>query len=216
MRQAILPMALASVLVAAGPAWAASLAVHVTDQDGRPVEDAVVTLLGAAADAPRREPATATIDQKQLTFLPFVQVLHPGDSVVFRNSDRTRHHVYSFSAAKAFEFVLAPGESSRPLVLEKGGVAAVGCNIHDGMISYLYVTEAPWAARSDARGVAAFDGLRAGTYQVRVWQPRLPPGRPDLLQLRVELGKEDVRTLDVPLKLRADPRQQFDREHTRY
>lgn len=209
-------LASTSLLLVASHAWAASLSVRITDQAGQPVQDAVVTLLGNAGGAPRHAATTATIDQKQLTFLPFVQLLHPGDTVVFRNSDRTRHHVYSFSAAKAFEFVLAPGESSQPLVLDRSGIAAVGCNIHDGMISYLYVTDAPWAAQSDARGAAGFQGLHAGTYTVRVWQPRLPPGRPDLMQLRIVLGDEEAKALDVPLKLRPDPRQQFDREHTRY
>jgi plastocyanin len=214
--------ALAAAWLALAPfASAGTLAVQVTDQAGHPVEDAVVTVVGTAAPAARIAPATRidpahTVDQKSLAFMPFVDVLRPGDSVVFHNSDATQHHVYSFSPVKAFEFVVAPGTRSAPLVFDKTGVVAVGCNIHDGMISYLYITDAPFAARTDARGRVAFDDLPAGTYDVRVWQPRLPPGRPDLRQKAITItGTEDT-ALAFPLTLRPDPRRQFDREHTHY
>jgi len=208
---------LAAIGLALAPcAHAGSLSVQVTDQAGHPVADAVVTLIGPAAAAARTTPATRTIDQKSLTFMPFVDVLRPGDSVVFHNSDATQHHVYSFSPVKQFEFVVAPGTRSAPLVFDKTGVVAVGCNIHDGMISYLYVTDAPFAVRTDARGRVAFDALPAGTYDVRVWQPRLPPGRPDLRQKKITLTATTPASLAFPLTLRPDPRRQFDREHTHY
>ena len=196
-------------------ATAAALSVQVMDQRGKPVADAVVTLLG---DAGTRAPAPRVhfIDQVGLTFVPYVDVLHPGDSVVFRNSDGTRHHVYSFSPVKAFDFVVDAGKRSEPLVLDKPGVVAVGCNIHDGMITYLYVTDAPVSGRTDAEGRVVFDGLPAGKFDVRVWQPRLPAGRPDLRQVAIALGADERQTLVFPLTLRPDPRRQFDREHTHY
>jgi len=208
-------LALALALALSPAAVAATLAVTVSDQGGRPVADAVVTLV-APGDALTSASTTHVIDQLNLTFMPYVDVLRPGDSVVFHNSDGTQHHVYSFSPVKAFEFVVAPGTKSAPLVLDKPGIVAVGCNIHDGMISYLYVTESPRAARTDARGRVSFDGLPAGRYDVRVWQPRLPPGRPDLREQAIELGATDTRALKFPLTLRPDPRRQFDREHTHY
>ncbi|UHQ19107.1 carboxypeptidase regulatory-like domain-containing protein [Lysobacter sp. KIS68-7] len=196
----------------------ASLLVQVTDQNGQPVADAVVTVVPPApwSGAANLRSTSRTIDQKQLTFMPYVEVFRPGDSVVFRNSDSTRHHVYSFSPAKAFEFVVAPGESAAPLVLDKTGVVAVGCNIHDGMISYLYITDAPYYARTDARGRVSFDALPPGRYDVRVWQPRLPPGRPDLRERALVIAAGESKTLAFPITLRPDPRQQFDREHTHY
>jgi len=206
-------------LALASGAACAGLSVRVTDQAGRPVANAVVTVIapdGDDATPAGATPATRTIDQKQLTFMPYVEVLRPGDSVAFRNSDATQHHVYSFSPVKRFEFVVVPGARSAPLVLDKAGVVAVGCNIHDGMINYLYVTDAPKAARTDARGRATFDDLPAGRYLVRVWHPRLPPGRPDLREKPATLVDGQDRTLAFPLALRPDPRRQFDREHTHY
>jgi plastocyanin len=164
-------------------------------------------------------PASATpriIDQRRLVFLPYVEVFREGERVVFRNSDDTRHHVYSFSAPKAFEIVVAPKTSSAPMALDKTGVIAVGCNIHDGMISYLYVTDAPRAARTDASGRVSIGDLPAGQYEVRVWHPRLPPGRPDLRERATTIAGGETKTLAFPLTLRPDQRKQFDREHTHY
>ncbi|HVI59935.1 MAG TPA: carboxypeptidase regulatory-like domain-containing protein [Luteimonas sp.] len=210
----------ATAILFCASASAADLAVRVDDGHGRAVADAVVTVLPrdpAAQPAPaRRAPARRTIDQKDLAFVPYVATLRPGDEVVFHNSDRTRHHVYSFSPVKAFEFVLAPGETSAPQQLDKTGVVAVGCNIHDRMIAYLYVSDAPWIALTDAGGRVDLEGLPAGAYDVRVWQPRLRPGRPDLVRSGVVLGATESKTLAFALPLLPDSRLQFDREHTDY
>lgn len=205
--------------LAAVAASAAELEVRVEDRRGAPVADAVVTLVArdAGANAPPAPAARPRIvDQKALTFTPYVEVLRPGESVAYRNSDRTHHHVYSFSPVKAFEFVLAPGASSAPMTFERSGVVAVGCNIHDGMINYLYVSDAPWVARTGASGTVSFRDLPAGAYDVRVWQPRLPPRRPDLVQSGVRLGADERRSVGFSLTLLPDSRMQFDREHTRY
>ena len=216
MRKA-LPGGLLLALVAM-PAAAADLRVQVTDQRGRPVADAVVGVLvppGAKAPPPP-PPRTHTVNQVALTFVPYIEVLRPGDAVVFRNGDRTRHHVYSFSAAKAFEFMLSPGESSAPLALDRAGTIAVGCNIHDSMITYLYVTEAPWTARTGADGMAVFKDVPAGTYSVQAWQPRLRPGRAPALQEKVGLAEGQPTQLSFQLALLPDTRRQSDRERANY
>lgn len=196
---------------------AAQLTVTVADRQGHPVEDAVVTLLPRDGTAPKRgAAATHAVDQKDLTFVPYVEVARPGDTVVFRNSDGTRHHVYSFSPVKQFEYVIAPHQAAPAVTLPKPGIVAVGCNIHDGMIAYLYVTDAPWARRTDGTGKVMFDELPAGAYTVRVWHPRLPPSKPDLVQDGITLTAADARRLPFAVTLRPDPRLQFDREHTAY
>jgi plastocyanin len=200
-----------------GQASAARLVVSVDDGHGKAVADAVVMLapLDAQATPARARPARRTIDQRGLMFMPYLQVFRPGDEVVFRNSDATRHHVYSFSPARSFEFVLVPAQSSPPLKLDKAGAIAVGCNIHDQMIAYLYVTDAPWFVQTGASGKALFDALPAGAYEVRVWQPRLRPGRADPTG-RITIAAGATATLAMPLRLLPDPRLQDGRERVHY
>jgi len=198
---------------------AAELTVHITAARAAPVADAVVTITpkpGTAAPAARPAAETRVIDQKNETFIPYVEIFRPGDSIVFHNSDHTRHHVYSFAPARQFEFVLTSGESSSPLQLAHAGVVAVGCNIHDQMITYAYISDAPWIARSDAQGRVVFDTLPAGDFDVRVWHPQLRPGQPDPVQDLHVAASSDAKDLAFSLSLLPDPRAPVDRERAGY
>ena len=201
------------------PALAAGLTVHLMDSHGRPASNAVVILTPAppaAAAAPAPPPATHVIDQKDETFLPYVQLFRPGDKVVFRNSDDTRHHVYSFSPIRKFEFVLRPGESSPSLQLDQTGIAAVGCNIHDHMITYLFVSAAPLIALSDRSGDASFAQLAPGRYTAQVWHPQLYPGQPQPSQPVTIIDGAATQTLSFTLSLIPDPRMPMDRGRLDY
>lgn len=193
-------------------AHAGSLTVRLIDSRGHLVSDGVVTIDGA--DVPT-SPTTHYVDQKSETFLPYVEVVHPGDSVVFRNSDNTRHHVYSFSSIGAFQFILSQGESSAPVVLNQVGTIAVGCNIHDHMIAYLVVT-AHRAQVTTQGGEARFDDLPPGHYNVSVWHPQLWPGQPPK-SASVDVSADGAASeLPFTLKLLPDPRKAVDREHLEY
>ncbi len=205
------------VFLAATAAVAGELKVSITDQRGKPVGDAVVTVSpkqakGVAPTARRIK----TINQVALTFVPYIQVFRPGDKVVFHNSDKTRHHVYSFSPVKSFEFILNPGESSSLLELDKTGVVAVGCNIHDPMISYLYVSDAQWTVRASADGTAVVKDLPAGAYTVSVWQPRLRPGQASMARPLVLASGTESKALTFAMSLLPDSRRRVDRKHSGY
>ncbi|WP_426688701.1 methylamine utilization protein [Rhodanobacter ginsengiterrae] len=205
-----------------GSAWSASAAevvVHLGDGRGHAVNDAVVMLTPDAATTGTPSavpPATYIIDQRDETFIPYVQVLRPGDKVVFRNSDRTRHHVYSFAAIKTFEFVLRPGESSPALSMDQAGVAAVGCNIHDHMATYLFVSAVAAIAMSRDDGRATLGHLAPGHYTAHVWHPQLHPGRAEPSQRVTIAGNNDTVQLNFTLSLLPDPRMFMDREHLDY
>lgn len=216
MRYACVIMVASLLVVQAAGAMAGELVVGVVDERGKPVADAVVTLKPTTGQtALPGKPARHTIDQRNLRFTPYLQVFRPGDEVVFRNSDATRHHVYSFSPVRAFEFVLGPTQSSPTLKLERAGAIAVGCNIHDQMIVYLYVTDAPWFVQTTATGRAVFDALPAGDYELQVWQPRLRPGK-QVPRQRVHVDPATPKSLSVALRLLPDPRLQVGREHVHY
>lgn len=192
-------------LLASIPAMAGELVVAIDDGHGAAVADAVVIARGQGETAkPPPAPVTRIIDQRDETFIPYVEIFRPGDKVVFRNSDHTRHHVYSFAPAKSFEFVIAPGHSAPPVTLDEAGEIAVGCNIHDRMIAHLFVSTAAHIAKSGADGRVVFDDLPPGLYTVSVWHPQLRPGRTDPQQT-VTLGAAAA-GIAFPLALLPDPR----------
>lgn len=200
----------------AGPLWAGQLVVRISDSGGHAVGDAVVTVTPASPSAqPVPAPVTRYVDQRDETFIPYVQVVRPGDRLVFRNSDGTRHHVYSFSEAKAFEFLLRPGESSPPTTLDKPGLVAVGCNIHDHMITYLLITSGQ-AKVTPSQGQVVFDALPPGIYKVTVWHPQLRPGQVQPSEVAAVGEGTDAQHADFTLSLIPDPRGFTDREHLDY
>jgi plastocyanin len=172
MSKAIVALCVCTALLAFSGARATVLSVAITDRDGHPASDTVVTLVPSGATAPHA-PERAVIDQRRETFLPLVVVVRKGGHVVFTNNDITKHQVYSFSPIRQFQFVISQGETSSPVEFDQAGIAAIGCNIHDRMIAYVYVAEEPYAAVSDASGHAEFAGVSEGAYRVMLWHPQM-------------------------------------------
>lgn len=150
------------------------ISATVIDRAGRPVADAVVVAVptGGVSRPPSR-PLSATIHQVGKEFRPRVSLVSVGTPVAFPNHDEVKHHVYSFSPAKRFELPLYRGIPPHPVVFDRAGVVVIGCNIHDWMVAYVYVSESPHAALTQGDGQAVIDQLVPRSYTVRVWHPGL-------------------------------------------
>jgi hypothetical protein len=49
----------------------------------------------------------------------------------------------------------------------------LGCNIHDWMVGYIYVSESPYFAKTNAEGKALLTDVPPRGYVVRIWHPQL-------------------------------------------
>jgi plastocyanin len=165
----------AVTLLALTAGRAATLDVGVQDSSGGGIAGLAVIAErsgGAGAAAPHAT-TTAVMDQRRLQFSPELLVVQTGTAVDFPNSDQTRHQVYSFSPAKPFQLALYAGRAHPPVVFNRAGIVTLGCNIHDQMIGYIYVTDSPWFGLTGRDGHFVLRDLPAGDYTVRVWHPRL-------------------------------------------
>ena len=147
----------------------AAAQITVTDQQGQPLEDAVVELLDPANKTFSQK--KAEVKQQDLTFIPFVSAYQTGTAVDFPNMDKTRHHVYSFSPAKVFELKLYANKPEAPVVFDQAGIIALGCNIHDYMQAYIYVGDSPFLQVTDNNGLVIFNDIPDGSYQLKLWHP---------------------------------------------
>ena len=76
----------------------------------------------------------------------------------------------------------------------------MGCHLHASMRGNIYVSDSPWAAITNADGVAQFDAVPDGTAQLKVWQSEQLI---DIAPQRVTLGAAPVK---ATMQLNVVPR----------
>jgi plastocyanin len=189
----------------------AEVKIQVLDVEGNPVPNAVISLTNIKELKPElnvlssesETEQVAVMDQVDSQFSPQVLIVKSGQSVVFPNSDKVRHHVYSFSKPNDFEIRLYSGNQAEPLKFENSGIVVLGCNIHDQMVGYLYVQNDEVAGISDQNGYVVFDEELSASVQdqtVNVWHSQLSSNKTErVTQVLSEKNKDSVWILRLDL-----------------
>jgi plastocyanin len=186
---------------------AADISVMVVDREGHGVGEVVVTAMPAAAGAGSSLiPKAAVMDQRNRAFVPGVLVVRVGASVEFPNNDWVSHEVYSFSPTKHFQLPLYKGEPHAPITFDRAGLVVLGCNIHDTMVGYVYVTDAPYFGKTEGEGALQLKGLPAGDYRITVWSPFIADAPASLTRtVHVDGNEPATMRVQLSLALRARP-----------
>ena len=188
-----------SAVVSGSGAFAASIDATVATASGEAIEHAVVWI-DLASPPGSTSPSRAIVNQINQQFVPYVTPVEVGTTVDFPNNDPFRHHVYSFSPAKTFELKLYGGGETQSVTFDKPGPVALGCNIHDNMLAYVFVTPGPFFAVTDGAGRARIDGAP----QVNTpFAPGLQTK--DLMRLRQSLRSAKAPRRRPILSSRSDP-----------
>jgi plastocyanin len=186
------------------PALAATIAVAVQTSDGHPLVGAVLTVRSSSGTDHPGAPVNAVMDQIDRAFVPDLLVVPTGSSVSFPNSDSVSHQIYSFSPAKKFQLPLYRGKPYPPVRFEQPGLVTLGCNIHDFMLAYIVVTDAPYYGRTDKSGSWSVEVPR-GTYRVTVWHPRMREGTEVEREIMIADGDRAALTLRLAKPLQPAP-----------
>jgi plastocyanin len=117
---------------------------------------------------------SATIDNRTMTFSPFVSVVPVGGKVTFRNDDPFPHNVFSPDSG-GFNIGMVAQHASSTRIFKKETSYALLCNLHPGMLGYLVVVPSGYFAKSDAHGAYALKDVPPGTYKITAWAPRTQP-----------------------------------------
>jgi plastocyanin len=178
------PATVALLLALAGTAaHAVPVTVQLRGPGGQPLAGAAVAI-EVKGRTGKTSSAKAEMGQRDRQFTPQLLVVQTGTAVSFPNFDTVRHHVYSFSPIKVIDIKLYSGTPAEPVVFDKPGVAALGCNIHDRMSAHVVVVDTPTFARTDDKGQASFD-LPPGEHAVKAWHAGQKS--PTLQALRLEV-----------------------------
>ncbi|MCH8502107.1 MAG: methylamine utilization protein [Aliidiomarina sp.] len=121
--------------------------------------------------APSLTPQIHVMDQVQRQFVPDLLLVAAGDRISFPNSDSIRHHVYSFSPTRTFDFELYGNAEAPSIDFPQAGFVVVGCNIHDNMIGHIVVSATGEFLQSDDQGRMDVSGLSSvdGWYAWHPW-----------------------------------------------
>lgn len=166
---------------------ASQTTVQIVDQNQKPLPNAVVEFFSkenkAKGDDNNNSNASDSqtkpiyiMDQINKSFVPYVLVVPKNSLVSFPNSDDLRHHVYSFSAAKTFELKLYAGKPKSPLLFSDEGIVVLGCNIHDSMVGYIYVSDEKSVYKSDENGQIIIDTALNQIDKIQIWHPNATEG----------------------------------------
>jgi plastocyanin len=203
---------LLAALARAPSAPAATLVISVQSPDGHALAGAVVMARPLDSQGKRPTPVRAIMDQVDRAFAPDLLVIPVGSTVVFPNSDSVNHQIYSFSPAKRFKLPLYRGTPYPPVQFDQAGVVTLGCNIHDDMLAYLMVTDAPYFGRTDKSGAWVAEVPR-GRYRVSIWHPRMRETETDL-ERELTVGDADRAQLTLHLTKALQPAPITDRPHS--
>lgn len=203
--------------LAAVPALAGEISITISDANGLPATNGVVSLIpkDPSQPLPPAPSAEAVMDQVDKEFVPHVLAVRTGTRVRFPNSDNIRHHVYSFSKPKLMELKLYSSGETKAVTFDKPGVVVLGCNIHDWMVGYIVVVDTPYFARSDAAGNAVITGLPAGHYTLQAWHPRLR-GKPVTREIQIPGTGKTAEEIRLKLKKKRKSKRHRLENHNHY
>ena len=145
---------------------------EVTVDSHKGVQDAVVYLKeltkGKAWEKPAKNPELVN---KGCEFVPRVQALPVGTSLITLNQDPVMHTIHSFLGKGTVFNVALPikgQKAEKPLKTE--GMVRFECDAHGWMRGYVYVADNPYYAVTAKNGTFSLPEVPPGSYTLVAWQ----------------------------------------------
>jgi len=162
---------------------------YVTDNKGGALADVIIEPdIASSTSAPTE---VAVIDQIDKQFKPRQILVEKGQLVDFPNSDNIRHHVYSFSKAKVFELKLYADMPENPIKFPEHGVVVLGCNIHDSMIGYIFVSKSSNTVMTSNTGEVTLNTKQVINH-INIWHANNAAGPENLQRIDLKSLKRDA------------------------
>jgi plastocyanin len=116
--------------------------------------------------------AHAHMDQKGMTFIPYLLPILAGTTVDFLNSDTVNHNVFS-PDNDGYNLGTWPKGEIRPYTFKKVGTYTQLCSIHPEMEAFVLVLQNPFFAVADKDGSFKIEGVPDGHYVLKVFAKKL-------------------------------------------
>jgi hypothetical protein len=118
--------------------------------------------------------ADLTIDNNKCYFVPLVGVTYKGSDFIIKNSDPLLHNtnlgiLLDSKRSTVYNLALPRKDQVIKKPVRRTGLHDVKCDAHEWMRAYVYVSEHPYVAITDASGSFEIKDLPPGKYKVRIW-----------------------------------------------
>lgn len=120
------------------------------------------------------------LNQKNCTFLPWVQVMKNKDNIKVTNNDPVLHNIHTYELiGKVRRTLFNEGQPTQGFTFEKkvrmrrGNVMKIECDAHNFMHAYSLVLNNPYWAITAPDGTYKIDQIPPGKYKVTVWHSLL-------------------------------------------
>jgi len=187
--------------------------IVVIDKKGRSTKGTIVELVGKY----KSKAKIIEIKQEDKEFNALVSIVPLGSTISFFNNDSVKHHVYSVSKGNKFDIPLYSGNRPKKITFTKPGVVKIGCNIHDWMLTFAYISQSKYIALVDENGKVSFSDIPKGKYKLHVWNPKFKNNKKVMIQ-SITINKNGVKKVKVSLlkKIRKPRRDILDMDDSVY
>ncbi len=152
----------------AGTAWAGKITGTVKVKGDAPAVVYVDSAPGTFA-APKDH---AHMDQKGMTFIPYLLPVLVGTTVDFLNSDSVNHNVFS-PDGEGYNLGTWPKGQTKSYTFKKAGVYTQLCSVHPEMEAFVIVLANPYFAVADKDGKFTINDVPDGHYDLKVFSKKL-------------------------------------------
>lgn len=91
--------------------------------------------------------------------------------------------------------------------LDKAGVVELGCNMHDWMLAYIYVTQSSHFGITDDNGTGNVNLPKSDEHNIKLWHPRMDEADQQMRTLTVSAK---INTIQLTRNISADEEFDFD------
>lgn len=144
--------------------------VTVLEKDGKkPIKSFLNSVVYLEYSVSPNELQPAIIDQSDKKFIPRLILVVAGQEIRFLNSDQVQHNVFSPDSKEPFDLGRYPKGNMKSVILKNIGRHKVYCNIHQNMVSDIYVVPGIFYSLTDENGNYLIKNAPPGKHRISVW-----------------------------------------------